>query len=223
MIALELLAVAMLGYIILYLHKDQGQDVVDYKVDPGSFLIDTSALVDGRIFNISNIGIDKDMWVVTATVVDELKLLADNKTEKFSHQRARASIALKKLATLNCVDSSLTSELGADDHLLEIARSTDAILVTLDKNLINQARSGGATVFNPDELRRELQPVVSSGNLIMVSILGKGPTRNSAIAEAEWGELVIVENGAKYIGKTRAVAVVAVKPKPPLRRIITRI
>src|SRR5574344_1338009 len=108
-------------------------------------LIDTSALIDGRILSLAKTGFMGDELVIPRSVVAELQLLADGSD---SEKRSRARYGLDVVTELQKIDGLLVTILpdgtstpeGVDNRLLSLAREQGFMLLTLDFNLNKVAK-----------------------------------------------------------------------------------
>lgn len=190
-----------------------------------SLVIDTSALIDGRIFGLSDNLFNAGNWVILESVVRELKALADNKSRTYERQRSNAAVALRVLSERGIKASAINSQVEADEALVSycLKNKDTSILLSLDKALVNQAETLGVFCMNFDKHLEVMKPVLNKGDIISVKIVGKGNKSDVAVGSTKWGELVMVKNGSKYIGKTRACAVSDIESGRVDRTIIVSI
>ena len=110
------------------LHKNKYQKPI---------LVDTSALIDGRIVSVARTGFLKGKVLIPRSVVGELQLLADGSD---SEKRSRARHGLDVISELQLIpnvdveilqDSNQASE-GVDNRLLQLAKKYNAIRYNYD-------------------------------------------------------------------------------------------
>lgn len=112
--------------------------------------LDTSAIIDGRIFDVINIGLVSDTIVVLESVLSELKHIADSK-EPLKKERGRNGLEflekLKKgkkvkVQVISLKDEKKFSEKEireVDDKLVSIAKVNKGKVITCDYNLEKKA------------------------------------------------------------------------------------
>lgn len=168
-------------------------------------VLDTSALIDGRIGEVASIGFLYGTFLVIPSVISELKALADSPDD---NKRARGRRGLDALRSLQKVKKLkviiLSSEPGepeVDEKLLKVAKKVKGRLVTVDFNLNKVGKLKGIAVLNVHELSKVVKaPVLPNEKLIIkIDTLGKG--KGQGVGYLEDGTMVIVEDGAKMVGK----------------------
>ena len=175
-------------------------------------ILDSCALIDGRIRELVGSGFVTETLVIPKFVLAELQLLADGSD---THKRARAryglDVARDLQQTLNgqvLVDQTLFPSLTTvDDKLIVLAKKLKATLYTTDLNLNKVATVEGVKVLNINELAQQLRPSVLPGEPRMVKLTQKGANSSQGIGHLEDGTMVVVENGANYIGRTVPVTI----------------
>jgi len=170
-------------------------------------ILDTCALIDGRILELSNSGFVPDQLVIPEFIIHELQMLADGAD---SHKRERARFGLdiaKQLQNSDyctvVVDDSLMSEkMPTDDKLIELATKLNSPLYTTDFNLNKVAEIKGVKVLNVNELAQQLKPEVLPGERRTVKILQKGSNQSQGVGYLDDGTMIVIDNGSHLIGKT---------------------
>jgi uncharacterized protein YacL len=172
----------------------------------GKILLDTSAIMDGRINEIVKSGFVPSELLVPRFVIAELQLLAD-KSDHLKRERARFGLQViqdlqdSRFVTVSIISDDIKSEKGVDEKLVKLALKTNALLFTTDFNLLKVAEIEGVRVLNINELAQNLRPTRIPGERATIKIVGKGQERNQGVGYLEDGTLVVVENGAKSQGK----------------------
>jgi len=183
------------------------------KVARGSLLLDTSALMDGRIVEVIKSGIITAEIIVPRSVVSEMQLLAD----KADHEkRARARIGLENVrvlqklsgVTVSVINDGKLEEGGVDRRLLDLATKYDASIATTDFNLNKVAKVSDITVVNVNELAQTLRAQLLPGEKVEVSIIQTGQNRNQGVGYLDDGTMVVVENASRDIGTKQNVEIV---------------
>lgn len=182
------------------------------KMSRGSLLLDTSALMDGRIVDVAKSGLITAEIIIPKSVVEEMQLLADKAN---SHKRARARIGLdnikrlQKISYIN-VDIANDGELGpggVDRRLLDLAKKYDASIATTDFNLNKVAKVQDIIVVNVNELSQMLRMQVLPGEKMEIKIVQTGQGRGQGVGYLDDGTMVVVDGTAKNLGKKVQVEV----------------
>lgn len=175
-------------------------------------ILDTCALIDGRIIELSKSGFVPDELIVPEFILHELQLLADGRD---AQKRARARFGLdvvKELQNGGYCTVTISAELKndsmpIDDRLVAVAKSTGAQLYTTDYNLNKVADIGGVRVLNVNELAQHLRPVALPGEQKTIQILQRGSNRDQGVGYLDDGTMVVVDGAAKLIGKPATIEV----------------
>ncbi|GHU07757.1 hypothetical protein FACS189431_2830 [Alphaproteobacteria bacterium] len=183
------------------------------KVARGSLLLDTSALMDGRIVDVAKTGVITAEVIVPRSVINEMQLLAD-KADNAKRARARAGLdnvrVLQKMSgiTTTIVNDGELSAGGVDRRLLDLATKYDASIATTDYNLNKVAKVQEITVVNVNELAQVLRAQVLPGEQIEIRIVQDGQNRNQGVGYLDDGTMVVVENANRDKGTTLRVEIV---------------
>jgi uncharacterized protein YacL len=169
-------------------------------------ILDSCALIDGRILDIANAGFTPSQIIIPRFVVNELQLLADGTD---SHKRERARFGLDVVQALqdsaNCdvmvYKDEINNSLPTDDRLVIVAKKLSADLCTIDYNLNKVATIEGVKVLNVNELAKAIRPVALPGEKKHIKIVQKGSGRDQGVGYLEDGSMVVVEGAARSIGK----------------------
>jgi uncharacterized protein YacL len=204
-----LILVALLFDIRRQLHSDGS---AENKQQVGSeIIIDTSALIDGRISEIAKTGFMSADFVVPSVVLRELQMLADGRDV---HKRERARAGLDTVAELQniqnittIIDESLFTNTTTDDALLLLAKKRHAHLCTTDFNLNKVAVAEGIVVLNVNELAQTMRPNILPGELVEVKILQKGESANQGVGYLDDGTMTVVDGASRMKGKVVTVEV----------------
>ncbi|HEX9153537.1 MAG TPA: hypothetical protein VF809_01830 [Candidatus Saccharimonadales bacterium] len=177
-----------------------------------SIILDSCALIDGRIVEIVNNKFVTDELVIPQFILSELQLLADGND---SHKRERARFGLDIAHQLQdsspvkvTIDRSVFGEAPAtDDKLVLLAKKLRAQLYTTDYNLGKVAAVEGVSVLNVNELAQSLRPITLPGETLKIKILQKGSGRDQGVGYLEDGTMIVVDNGARYVNRVMPVVV----------------
>lgn len=182
------------------------------KIARGSILLDTSAIMDGRIVDVASTGIITAETIIPRSVIRELQLLAD-KSDADRRARARQGLEnIKKLQKLETVAVTIINdgfaEQGVDERLLDLAENYSASLATVDFNLNQVAQTMGITVINVNELAQVLRMNYLPGEKITINITGVGQSKEQGIGHLEDGTMVVVDNARNQIGQKVDIEIV---------------
>lgn len=175
-------------------------------------VVDTSALIDGRILEIINSGFIDGRVIVPKFILNELQLLADGSD---SHKRERARFGLdvakelKEHTMLNTdIDRYLEqSTLPTDERLLKLCQKRRGKLCTTDFNLNKVAAVEGIKVLNVNELAQSIRTKILPGETTKVKLIQRGESRDQAIGYLGDGTLIVVDKASGSIGKTVEVRI----------------
>lgn len=183
------------------------------KVARGSLLLDTSAIMDGRIVDVAKTGVITAELIVPRSVINELQLLAD-KADHDKRARARGGLEnvreLQRMETVSVavVNDGHVGSGGVDERLLELAKNYDASIATTDYNLNKVAKVVGITVVNVNELAQMLRTQHLPGEFVDIQLSQVGANREQAVGYLDDGTMVVVENSKNLIGQKVKVEIV---------------
>lgn len=168
-------------------------------------ILDTCALIDGRILELSKLGFVPEVLIVPEFVIHELQMLADGSD---AHKRNRARYGLdvvrelqdSKSCQVTIDETKIEGRHKVDDKLVQLAKKLDAQLYTTDFNLNKVADIEGVRVLNVNELAQELRPVALPGERKEVKIVQKGSNAHQGVGYLEDGTMVVIDRGAQYVG-----------------------
>ena len=212
-LALGLIAVLVLAGETLIAQKTNGGGRAEsLPKRPREALVDTSALIDGRLPEVVATGfVDLD-FVVPEFVIRELQHVADA-PEALRRARGRRGLdALKNLresarVTVQVVSEDVGEERSVDLKLVALARRRRAALVTTDFNLNKVAGIRDVAVLNVNDLAHALRPVVLPGEGLRVTIVKDGKEPGQGVAYLEDGTMIVVEHGRSSLGRTIDVVI----------------
>ncbi len=172
-------------------------------------LLDTSALIDGRINDIAGTGIFQSQLIVPRFVLRELQQVADS-ADKLKRARGRRGLdVLAKLQENPKVDVLLYDSHAGDDGksgevdqmLMSLAQHLNAQVMTGDFNLNKVAQLRGVEVINLNDLSAALKPVVLPGERMTVRLQKAGEGPGQGVGYMEDGTMVVVEQGRAHVNE----------------------
>jgi uncharacterized protein YacL len=201
--------------------KDDVRFVVPYvefaKQTKGArpLVLDTSAIVDGRIYDLCESRLFDAPIVVPRFVLNELQLIADS-ADKLKRNRGRRGLdVLKKMQSNSTIDveidetsmAELEEAKGVDQKLLVFAKAHNGRLATTDYNLTKVAQVRGVDVININDLANSLKVVALPGEAMEVKIVKPGEESDQGIGYLDDGTMIVVEGARNKIGRFVSLSV----------------
>jgi len=197
---------------------------------PRPLLLDTSAIIDGRIADIADTQILESEMVVPRFVLAELQTIADS-DDKLKRNRGR-----RGLDVLNRLQNSRKIEIrilesrqdadappDVDAQLLELAQKSQGRIITTDYNLNKVAQLRGVDVINVNDLANALKPVVLPGEELRVKIVKPGEESGQGVGYLDDGTMVVAEGGRDCVGHEIAIVVTSMLQTSAGRMIFGRL
>ncbi|MCD6134483.1 MAG: TRAM domain-containing protein [Candidatus Omnitrophica bacterium] len=191
-------------------------------------LVDTSAIIDGRILDIIKTGFVDARLLVPRFILKELQLISDS-TDPIKRQRGQRGLEiLRNLQSIPGIEVRIHEQepegkMDTDAKLVRLAQLMDAKVMTTDFNLNRVAEIEGIKVLNINELARALKPVFLPGEEMSIKLVREGKEHSQAVGYLEDGTMVVVESARWLIGKTVKVQVTSVLQNPSGRIIFARL
>ena len=178
-------------------------------------VIDTSVIIDGRIFDLCQTGFIEGTLVIPSFVLDELRHISDS-SDSLKRNRGRRGLDI-----LNKIQKELEIETQiwegdfkdiaeVDSKLLKLAQKLGGKVITNDFNLNKVAEFQGVPVLNINELANAIKPVVLPGEEMKIIVIKDGKESTQGIGYLDDGTMIVVEGGKKYIGEEILVIVTSV-------------
>lgn len=169
-------------------------------------LVDTSAIIDGRIADIAKTGFVPGKLLVPRFILAELQNIADSEN---SLRRGRGRRGLEMLnlirqnpsVELDIIEENPNDVAEVDHKLVRLARDYHCNILTTDYNLNRVATIEEVKVLNINELANAIKTIVIPGEEMHVKVVQKGKEKNQGLAYLEDGTMIVVENGDKLLGK----------------------
>jgi uncharacterized protein YacL len=191
-----------------------------------STLVDTSAIIDGRIADIVRTGFLGGELVVPEFVLKELQQVADSADPL---KRARGRRGLQVVQDLRTDVQVATPDVDfpqvpdVDAKLLKLAKERGMPILTTDFNLNRLAQIQDVQVLNVNDLANALKPAVLPGERLDVLLIKEGKESNQGVGYLDDGTMVVVERARERIGETLPVQVTSVLQQPSGKIIFTKI
>ncbi|MBI2510895.1 MAG: TRAM domain-containing protein [Opitutae bacterium] len=212
-----------LGAVIALRGKDEFNLVIPYvrfvphEVDVPLVVVDTSALIDGRIARICETQFLGAALVIPSFVLSELQAVADSPDPVKQARGRRGLEVLNELRRIKHLDirihqSDVTRRQDLEAKLVFLAQSMRAKLLTTDYNLAKMAQFHGVAWLNLHALDKALRPEIVIGESIEVELAKAGKDEGQAVGYLSDGSMVVVNNGRAYLGKRVTAEITGVLP-----------
>jgi uncharacterized protein YacL len=207
----------VIPYVRLH-RQDQAEEVI---------VMDTSAVIDGRIQDVLKTRFLEGKIVVPRFVLKELQQIADS-TDPIKRQRGRRGLEIlnamrKEAANIQLNEEEFPEVREVDAKIVKLAQLLEGKVLTVDYNLNHVASLQGVKVLNINELANALKPVVFPGEQMHIKLIKEGKEYNQAIGYLDDGTMVVVEEARRLIGQEVKTVVTSVLQTPAGRMIFTKI
>ena len=191
-------------------------------------VLDTSAIIDGRIASVCESGFLEGTLVVPQFVLHELQQIADSSDALRRTRAKRGFEVLQRLQRMDKISVRIEARdfpavRDVDQKLLELAKATGGKIVTNDYTLNKLAEVTGVAVLNVNELAGALRPVFVPGELMQVYVVKEGKEAGQGVGYLDDGTMVVVDHGKRYIGQTVDAAVTTVLQTAAGRMVFARL
>jgi len=181
----------------------------------GQVIVDTSAIIDGRIADISQAGFIPGSLIIPRFVLDELQHIADSYDAVRRNRGRRGLEMLTKLQKesnipVNISEMDVKDVKDVDSKLVKLAKIFGCAIVTNDFNLNRVAELQGVQVLNVNELANAVRPVVLPGEEMEVRIIQEGKESGQGVGFLDDGTMIVVEGGRRHINSRIEVVVTRV-------------
>lgn len=226
------LVITYLCTVIALRGKDEFNLVIPYvrfvphEVDVPLVVVDTSALIDGRISRICQSGFAPGALIIPQFVLNELQGISDSHEPQRRARGKRGLDTLGELRRIKLIDLRIQeseakrSELEA--KLVFLATSMKAKLITTDQNLTKLAEFHGVICINPGDLARAIQPVLAVGEAVDVELVKAGKEDGQAVGYLVDGSMVVVNDAKAAIGTRISAEIISIMPSAGGRLLFAR-
>jgi len=178
-------------------------------------LLDTSAIIDGRVSDIYKSNFISGRLIVPRSVLQELQKLADS-SDDIKRKKGRRGMELLQImqkdskVDIHIHEDEEDNTLGVDAKLVNIAKVMDAKICTTDYNLGKIAILQGVDILNIHELVNAVKSVVFSDEILEIKLIKEGKEPGQALGYLEDGTMIVVSDARDFIGQKRNVCVASV-------------
>ncbi len=192
-------------------------------------VIDSSALIDGRIADLVETRVIDSQLVVPQFVLREVQDVADS-SDKMRRTRGRRGLeVLSKLqsnprADIHVRDTADDNGQGmsVDQRLVDLAKRIGGRVVTNDFNLNKVASVQGVEVVNLNDVANALKPRYLPGERLRLRILKEGEAAGQGIGYLDDGTMVVCEQTSHLIGQDIDIIVTSMLQSSAGRMIFGR-
>jgi len=175
--------------------------------------LDTSAIIDSRIFDVIALGVFTGTFVVLESILLELKHIADSQ-DMVKRVRGRKGLDLleklkkgkrNKFMILQDMQDSKNKEV--DEKLIMASKNHKGRIITCDYNLEKKAIISGVLAINVNTLANYLKITAVPGEALHIGILHKGKEVTQGVGYLDDGTMLVVESASEDLGRTVDVVV----------------
>lgn len=173
-----------------------------------AFFLDTSAIIDGRVFDIINLGLINGVVIIPESILLELKHIADSQ-DMVKRERGRKGLELldklkrsKAIKVMHIPDKNGEgTPREVDEKLIEITKTHKGRLITCDFNLEKKASISGVKAININTLANFLKIRAVPGEALHIRVLHVGKDSTQGVGYLDDGTMLVVEHGSGDVGK----------------------
>lgn len=193
-------------------------------------VLDTSALIDGRLAELAETNIIENQLVMPGFVLAELQAIADS-NDRLRRARGRRGLDIvnrlrnESRLEFQLYDRDLPEFEGqpVDMKLVFLAKHMEGKLVTGDYNLNKVAKVHNVPVINLNEVAAALRPQFLPGETFVVKVVKAGEGPEQGIGYLDDGTMVVIEGGRHRINATLTVVVTSTLQTPAGRMLFAKV
>ncbi|MCX6012899.1 MAG: PIN domain nuclease [Chloroflexi bacterium] len=191
-------------------------------------ILDTSAIIDGRIADISTTGFVQGSLLIPRFVLDELRHISDSSDPLRRNRGRRGLEMLSRLQKdsdipIEILDIDFEDIQEVDAKLIKLGKNLRCPVLSNDFNLNKVAELQGVRVLNINELANAIKPVLLPGEEMAVRVIQEGRESNQGIGYLDDGTMIVVEGGKRFLDKQVNVVVARVLQTAAGRMIFAQI
>jgi len=178
-------------------------------------VVDTSAIIDGRIADVVESGFIFGTLVIPRFVLDELQHIADS-SDALRRNRGRRGLEIlarmqKEPGTpVEVIEDDFPAISEVDAKLVALAKVRSRVILTNDFNLNRVAELQGVRVMNINSLANAVKPAVLPGEELRVHVIQEGKEQGQGVGFLDDGTMIVVEGGSRHIDHDVDVSVTRV-------------
>lgn len=178
-------------------------------------IMDTNAIIDGRIADIIQTGFIQGTLVVPRFVLNELHHIADSPDALRRNRGRRGLEMLTQLqketevpVQISNIDFDDTPEVHS--KLVRLAKMLRCPIVSNDSPLNRVFALQGVKVLNINELASAVKPMILLGEEMKIRIVQEGKEPGQGIGSLDDGTVVVVEGGRHFLNTELSIVVTRV-------------
>jgi uncharacterized protein YacL len=218
--ALPILTSIVLGYMGILVGKGSMGELRLFNTDLEEgrkrlmYVVDLDSLVDGRIEKLCNSPVLPGEIVVPRFVLDSLESMSASSDQvlRFRGKRGLENLrSMEREQGVRLFVREIEIKPGQENKaIVDYVRKQGATIITKDSELEKLANKGDAAVINFNTLAEQLAPEVLQGDDLVIKLVKPGKELDQAVGYLENGNMVVVENSRKEIGKMVRVNVTGI-------------
>lgn len=190
-------------------------DAGDTRSGEPRIVVDTSAIIDGRIADIVDSGFIYGTLVVPRFVLEELQRIADSPDAMRRNRGRRGLEILGRMqkdgpTPVEILDEDVPEADEVDAKLVALARSRSKVVLTNDFNLNRVAELQGVRVMNVNSLANAVKPALLPGEELRVRVIQEGKEAGQGVGFLDDGTMIVVEGGVRFLDRDLEVTVTRV-------------
>ncbi|MCK8816235.1 PIN/TRAM domain-containing protein [Natroniella sulfidigena] len=195
------------------IEQDHGQE--DNKLQATYKILDTSAIIDGRIADLCQTSFLEGVLIIPEFVLEELQHIADS-SDLLKRNRGRRGLDILKMIQkeleipVEIYDHDFNEIDEVDSKLVKLAKLLEGKIITNDYNLNKVAEVQGVSVLNINELANAVKPVVLPGEEMEVKIIKDGKEPGQGVGYLDDGTMIVVDDAKEHIGEKIDILVTSV-------------
>lgn len=177
-------------------------------------LLDSSAIIDGRIADLAEAGVFESRLVVPTFIIDELQAAADSSDKQrrlrgrrgldvLGRLQASKRLNIEVLSPHDQTDATASSE----SRVVSMAKLLVGRIITNDANLVKIAEVFSVPTINVNDVAIALQSAFVAGDFFDVRLSKPGEGPGQAVGYLDDGTMVVVESARDQIGRSVHVSV----------------
>ncbi|MCK5744356.1 MAG: hypothetical protein KAH30_06410 [Caldisericia bacterium] len=195
------------------------------KMSKEKYIIDSSALIDGRITDFLETKTLTGRFAVPSFVLVDLQRISDSPDPILSHRGKRGTKTMEKIQELfpKKLEVLPSPNRGRHTELLMNFVKEGARVISCDREITDEVRAAGGLVVNLNEIASALKTVIVPGEQVELKVIKEGKDREQGIGFLDDGTMVVVEDGRDAIGKVVTITCTSLLQNPQGRIVFGRI
>jgi uncharacterized protein YacL len=173
---------------------------------PDAVLVDSSAIIDGRLLPLAKSGFLRDPLLIPPFVLDEIQGIADAQDPNRRRRGRRALEILEAVKAIpgmevHVLDDEVPEHDEVDAKLVALAKRLRVSLLTLDEPLQKIAELQGVRCLSLHKLTEGVKPTVVPGETLRLPITRHGKEPGQGVGFLDDGTMVVVGDAADLVGQ----------------------